>query len=155
MKRRTGIIILIIVSLPIVALVGWVMASRNDLLYTMVMSNTYPMAVNVLLTCGADANTNSSIYGRTPLHEAAYTGNIEMAKLLIEHGAEINIADKDGKTPLHEAAGRGKLEVAKLLIEHGADVNATDRLSATPLRNAESCGDTKIAELLRQHGAKE
>ena len=51
-----------------------------------------------------------------------------MARLLIEHGAEVNAKDKNGETPLHKhkAAFDNSLDVARLLIEHGANTDGID-----------------------------
>lgn len=70
-----------------------------------------------------------------PLHRAAQKGRTDLARLLLDHGANVNI--KGGGieiTPLHWAAGH--VEVAKLLITNGADVNAKDKYGATPLHYA-------------------
>ncbi len=68
----------------------------------------------------------------TPLHEAAAMGHLEVARLLLERGADVNAKNKHGFTPLHFAAGIGHTDVAKLLLEHGADVNAKDEHGRTP-----------------------
>ncbi|EFA07512.1 pyrexia [Tribolium castaneum] len=63
--------------------------------------------------------------GRSALHLAACTGNIDCIKLLLQHGAEISARDALNRaTPLHCAASKGHLSAVKLLIRHGADVNA-------------------------------
>ena len=46
---------------------------------------------------------------------------MNVARLLIEHGADAVAQSKDGTTPLHQASERGHVNVAQLLIEHGAD----------------------------------
>jgi len=70
---------------------------------------------------------------RSPLHIAAQTDNVKMARLLIDCGAAVNAAGikrgKDvytgiGVAPLHIAAGKGSEKMVRLLIEKGADVNA-------------------------------
>ena len=59
--------------------------------------------------------------GETPLHRAITRGQTEVAKLLIESGADVNIGRKrDGRTPLAMAEGRGRDEIAQLLKAKGA-----------------------------------
>ena len=55
---------------------------------------------------------------------ATKQGNIEIVKLLIAKGADVNAKDKDGSTPLYLVASRDKKEIVQLLIANGADVNA-------------------------------
>ena len=72
--------------------------------------------------------------GFTPLHYASFRGHKELAKLLIDHGANPNAADtRVGRTPLHFAVNSRRKETAQLLIEHGADINKTDKDGKTPL----------------------
>jgi len=93
----------------------------------------------------------------TPLHYAAFFDGPETARVLLEHGADVNaFADNDlGVRPLNSAAAAGQSDVAALLLEHGADPNAPTRRGFTPLAAARERGDQKLAELLRSHGARD
>ena len=91
--------------------------------------------------------------GYTPLYNACSKENIELAKLLIEHGADVNSKSKYEDTPLYNACYHNYTEVAKLLIEHGADVNFKNRDGYTPLYWACVKDDTEVAKLLLEHGA--
>lgn len=61
--------------------------------------------------------------GRTPLMFAVAEGNFDVAKSLIEHGADLNIQNNNGETALHLAAIYGNDKIARLLLKHGAAVN--------------------------------
>ena len=93
--------------------------------------------------------------GRTPLHWAAFYGQTEAIKVLIEVGAKINARDWRGATPLYEAAYRGQTEAANTLIEAGANINArNDESRMTPLAVAAGQGSTEVCKLLIEAGAK-
>jgi ankyrin repeat protein len=93
----------------------------------------------------------------TALHYAAFFDGADAARLLLEHGAEVNaFADNElGVHPLNSAAAAGRLEVAAALLEAGADPNAPTRSGFTPLDAAQENGDEKLAELLRSHGVRD
>ena len=74
-------------------------------------------------------------------------------KLLIEAGADVNMADTDGKTALMKAATIGNWECVELLIKTVADVNITDRSGETALMKAATIGSLECAELLMEAGA--
>ncbi|CAG9534670.1 unnamed protein product [Cercopithifilaria johnstoni] len=89
----------------------------------------------------------------TPLHLAAGYNNLEVARFLLENGAEVNLKDKGGLIPLHNASSFGHLEIASLLIEYGAEVNHPDKWGYTPLHEAAQKGRTQICSLLLNSGA--
>jgi ankyrin repeat protein len=74
--------------------------------------------------------------GATPLHWSAVYRRPEIAKLLIDKGADVNAKTKDNMTPLHNAAQNGCDEIIELLLNSGANVNAKNIFGQTPLHIA-------------------
>ena len=72
----------------------------------------------------------------TSLHVAAAVGAINLARLLIEKGADINHRDPQQRTPLYLAARYSDSAMIELLLAHGADVKAIDIYDRTPLHAA-------------------
>jgi ankyrin repeat protein len=93
--------------------------------------------------------------GITPLHTFARRGDIENAKIFLNHGADLHARDEDiCSTPLGWAAKFGNLPMVELLLDHGAQPNLPDDPPwATPLAWATRRGHDRVAEVLRQHGA--
>ena len=108
-----------------------------------------------LLVNELSQNVNSQDFtdSATPLHVASERGYLEVARTLIERGADVSAQNKDGHTPLHLASQAGRLEVARILIERGADVSAQDRDCQTPLHLASEAGLPEVARMLIEHGA--
>jgi ankyrin repeat protein len=73
-----------------------------------------PEIVRMLLEAGADPNPKSR-EGATPLHSAAFVGDLESAELLMAYGADPNATGPKGATPLDIARDRRNVEVAALL----------------------------------------
>jgi ankyrin len=113
----------------------------------------------LLLERGADV-TAQDIHGETPLYLAACFGKVELARVLLDHGAVATEETYDSKTPLH-GISRGKsdsqpedaIRLVQLLVERGADVNAPDRNHDTPLHSACYVGKLDIARELLNLGA--
>ena len=89
------------------------------------------------------------------LHIAAIKGQTQIAKLLMLHGAAVNMCDSSGLAPLHLACicGRTAVNIIKLLLKHHADVNNSTSGGGTPLHFACANGHTAIVRLMLQHNA--
>jgi ankyrin repeat protein len=88
-----------------------------------------------------------------PIHMAAQTGNIEIARFLLEAGADIDAGDSDNSTALGIAAMRKQGDMVALLIEAGANVNHRDRKADCPLSFAVYGKDEAIIQQLLDAGA--
>jgi ankyrin repeat protein len=64
--------------------------------------------------------------GKTVLHLASRNGHPNIARLLIEHNASVDLVDEDGWTALHLALSHGHPNIARLLIEHNGSVDLVD-----------------------------
>jgi hypothetical protein len=103
--------------------------------------------VELLLRRGADVNRRGP-FGVRPL--MAHAG-VDLARLLLEHGARPNLRDDYGNTALGHAANPGDTELIELLLDHGADVNLGR--SYTPLIDAIYSGHEDAVKLLIGRGA--
>ena len=90
------------------------------------------------LADGADVNEPDPMFFLAPLGWAALYGQTEAARLLLKHGADVNIADGSGNTPLHSAAFIGAVDMAKLLLENGADIHAVNNEGSAPLESTKA-----------------
>ncbi|CAG0905805.1 unnamed protein product [Cyprideis torosa] len=107
--------------------------------------------VKLLLHHGADPKAVTSPLNRTPLHLAA---TLEIATVLIDNEAEVNVRDRWGQTPLYLATRLDHQPIVKLLLSNGADPNIPDKAERTPLLHASRRhGHQSIVELLLAHGA--
>jgi uncharacterized protein len=125
------------------------------------VSEGHTDAARLLIAAGADANARSNYVaaangrgfeGRTPvanrtdpkteefasgwltpLSLAAREGDVDMARILVSAGAEVNAVTGDGKTALALAIFNGNYDVASLLVDSKADVNRADAQRFTPL----------------------
>jgi uncharacterized protein len=110
----------------------------------------HPETVNALLEAGAEVNAASrETMKLTPLASAMATAQIEIAKTLIEHGANVNAKAASELTPLHTAAARGNIEAATLLLENGADINAMTTDGKKPIAYAEERNHPEMVEFLK------
>ena len=94
--------------------------------------------------------------GFTTLHYAAYFGQEEAARILLERGADATLVARNPMlrvTPLHSAASGGHAAIIKLLLEHGADPNAAQDGGFTPLHSAAQNDDRESVEALLEAGA--
>lgn len=106
--------------------------------------------VTALLAAGAPVNGASrETMKLTPLASALAIQRNDIARTLIDHGANVNAKGENDVTPLHTAAARGNLESAKLLLDHGADVNATSKDGKKPITYAEERNHPEMVDFLK------
>jgi ankyrin repeat protein len=106
--------------------------------------------------------------GTTPLMRAAKHGDFRAMQVLLSHGADVSIRQKNGSTALMFACGLGRgqgafqedvgtepdlFKAAQAAIDHGADVNARNDALGTPAHFAAQSGLNSVIRLLAQHGA--
>ncbi len=104
--------------------------------------------------------------GQTPFLRASLSADLTVMHLLLDHGADPNIATFAGTTPMMAAAGvnwvggqtysesKQFLEAVQLCLAHGANVNAVNSMGFTAIIGAANRGSNDIIELLVSKGAR-
>ena len=129
--------------------------SGETLLTSVVRRKDYD-SIPLLLEKGVNVNeTNMS--GDTALscilQFATSTHAMEIAKLLLKFGADINIRNDRFETPLQIACPKNFDKVAELLLEHGCETSVDNISSHSPLYHAAQNNNGKLVEKLLQYGA--
>lgn len=108
----------------------------------------------VELLTGSDADPTIVYYdddygeNQTLLHKAAQMDCPDVARVLIAHGANVQVRDRSGDTPLHTAAYFGRARMVEMLLAHGGDPNARTTGNKTPLDYAQEAGFEDVVRLL-------
>lgn len=105
---------------------GWLVRSNPQLVMERGLHGTTPLhwvaytsgrqqesIIELLIAHGADPNARDDS-GQTPLHAAAFEGELQAVKLLLQAGADPSIQDMTSETPLNQAVARGHTEIADL-----------------------------------------
>lgn len=107
-------------------------------------------AVSLLMNWPSSNLSIKNPQNETPLMLAAINNQMDLAKVLIIRGADVNQA---GWTPLHYAASKGHVEMMRLLMEHHAYLDAESPNGTTPLMMAAHYGSPLATKLLLEEGA--
>ena len=90
----------------------------------------------------------------SPLAAALYNRHFDIAELLCQRGADVDIKSDINRTPLHAALVDGYVDIAEWLLAHGVDVmSPLDGAGRTPLHVASGDGPVGSVQLLIKHGA--
>jgi len=111
--------------------------------------------VNVLITNGVNINAQDD-RGWTSLHRALCHDYFDIAKILIESGADLDIKDNDpgeGWAPLHWASLKNCVEILEILLNRGANINIQNYEGDTPLHFASYHRHAEIVKSLLNRGA--
>ncbi|KAL9407164.1 hypothetical protein Peur_004136 [Populus x canadensis] len=82
--------------------------------------------VRILLFAGADPTAQDAQHGRTALHTAAMANDVELVKIILDAGVDVNIRNVQNTIPLHVALARGAKSCVGLLLSAGANCNMQD-----------------------------
>jgi adenosylhomocysteine nucleosidase len=113
-----------------------------------------PESARVLLQAGApvDVYTRND-FANLPLHAAAAGRNIEVCRMLLAAGSDVNARQHGGFTPLHEAAQHGDVEMAELFLSAGADPSVRADDGATPGEIAARAGHADLSDRISEVAA--
>ena len=99
-----------------------------------------------ILIAKVDVNQQLRDNGYAALHKIASGGNPNIAEMLLNSGAIVDLKSYGGLTPLHVAASAGNKDVIDILLQHKANINAQDSAETTPLMRAvqDGCHDAAV-----------
>ncbi|XP_044025561.1 ankyrin repeat domain-containing protein 6b isoform X3 [Siniperca chuatsi] len=102
----------------------------------------------------SDVHTDiSNTYGRSPLHLAAYKSHIEVVRILLKAGCDLDIQDDGEQTALHRAAIVGNSDVINALFQEGCALDRQDKDGNTALHEVSWHGFSQSVKLLVKAGA--
>jgi uncharacterized protein len=134
-------------------MVGGFFDGHTPLLVACVKGNVE--IVRELLRAGANPRLVDGIIKATPGHKAGYMGHPQVAKLLTEHGLELDAQGPyNGYTALHDAVWHGHTDTAQVYINAGARLNLRGQDGRTPLDIARQDGYPDIVKILENAGEK-
>uniref|UniRef100_A0A0A9WC50 Ankyrin repeat and KH domain-containing protein 1 n=1 Tax=Lygus hesperus TaxID=30085 RepID=A0A0A9WC50_LYGHE len=126
---------------------------EGESLLSLACSAGYYELAQVLLAMHANVEDRGIKGDCTPLMEAASSGYVDIVRLLIHHGADVNAQSSSGNTPLMYACAGGHVEAVRVLLDNGANVEDHNENGHTPLMEAASAGHVPVAEILLARGA--
>lgn len=143
MRKRS---LLLSVALGLLILSSQTMAQSDQL--HLAAYHGKEQQVIALLAENPDPDARDS-YGGTALHAAMFQDNLNIVRLLIKAGFDVNaIGPRNGYTPLHDAVWADNLPALQLLISQGGDLTIQGKDGLTPLAKAQKEGKSAIANYL-------
>jgi hypothetical protein len=87
--------------------------------------------VKQYIAAGCDLNVRDPLGGSSPLITACVFDRTEMARMLIDAGADVNFKNNDGSTPLHSAVFFCRPEIVRMLLARSADKTIRNKYGQT------------------------
>ncbi|KAL6979982.1 hypothetical protein U1Q18_021633 [Sarracenia purpurea var. burkii] len=117
-------------------------ARSGDLIAVQSICSSNPLAVN-----------SRDKHSRTPLHLAAWSGQVQVVNYLCKNKADVGAAAMDDMGAIHFASQKGHLEVVRTLLSSGISVKSSNRKGMTPLHYAVQGSHLELAKYLIKKGA--
>ncbi|MCX7627791.1 MAG: ankyrin repeat domain-containing protein [Methylophilaceae bacterium] len=134
---------------------AWAYTDDEQMEFSSAIVEGKPAVVKKYLDAGT-FKVDEVIFGWTPLLSAASKGQLEVVKLLVERGANLNYRHPVTKmTAVAHATYENNLPLLEFLLQKGADPNIKMKGGVSVLRMAKDMGWTQAAELLVKYGAKD
>ena len=127
------------------------LCNRTPLLWASLSSSGE--SIETLIELGANVNAQRTDDKEAPLTLSSAWNNFMAVYLLLNHGADANIAVANGYTPLHWAVMKGNQNLVKLFLKKNALVNTQTADGNSPLHTAVSNGFFDITKLLVKKGS--
>lgn len=132
-----------------------ILTEQEGKLFEKIQANSYDEVKRILTDEKIRINCLDS-HGMTPLQHAAYRGNYELCKLMLDCGADVNSHyHESGYTSLMFAGLAGKLNVVSLLLEHGASTTAVNSVGRTASQMAAFVGNHDVVSIINNFIPKE
>ena len=126
---------------------------RGSFLHYATLSGLPDLVKSLVTEFSLDLNARGLFDDLTPLHLASRDGHVEVARVLLEHGADVNVEDISKWTPLRHALDEGHVEIARVLLDKGANVSAQGVDDWMPLHWVSQHGQVELVRVLLEHGA--
>lgn len=134
-------------------------SGQTAIKYFIEYSNDWPDVLKLFIKYGINLNNRNTINGYTVFHTIIILVNpptkslCDMVKLMLDNGADPNIATSDGTTPLMSASVGKDLDIIKLLIKYGAKINVQDDAGQSALTYSIIGSSLNVIKLLLDNGA--
>ena len=135
---------------------SWVRDTYISLAYSDICDaarNGSVLGVQHFLENGVSVDETKDVYRNTALHRAVKRGHIDVVRLLVERGANIEAKESDKSTPLYLAAMLGHTDIARYLLDCGANIESQGYYKRTPLSVATFYKNIDVFRLLIERGA--